>query len=67
MKRSCRWCQLRMTEYVRREASLTQGERNDIKAHLASACKECRKHHGVEAAIQKALDNRRKHEGKRGS
>ncbi len=51
---SCRKTQLYMTEFVRKEKSISNAERADIKSHLIAGCEECFRHLETECTIYDA-------------
>jgi hypothetical protein len=48
---SCRKTQLYMAEFVRKEKSISNAERADIKSHLITGCEECYRHLETECAL----------------
>ncbi len=51
---SCRKTQLYMTEFVRKEKSISNEERADIKSHLITGCEECYRHLETECTLYDA-------------
>jgi hypothetical protein len=47
----CRKAQLYMTEFVRKENSISNAERADIKSHLITGCEECFRHLETECTL----------------
>jgi hypothetical protein len=50
----CRKAQLYMTEFVRKEKSISNAERADIKSHLITGCEECIRHLETECTLYDA-------------
>lgn len=50
----CRKAQLYMTEFVRKENSISNAERADIKSHLITGCEECIRHLETECTLYDA-------------